>query len=566
MKRIIRISIFLIIISFLQVSCNENRLNPNPLSFHAPENVYVDEAGFEALLITMRKSLKAEYYGTFNWSTAEFASSDLAVAGYVPDFSVNTPTESDRVPYGTMFDAIYSYIKNANVLISRIDDVEWDDEEVRNRLLAEAYWHRAYLYYRLVHSYGDVPFIGEELTGAKLDFQTHSRWTILEKIKEDMEWAVDWLPETAAPRVPTKYGGYHLLTKIFLANKEWDNAIDAATMVIDGPFDLMTERFGNWADDSDRNVIWDLHRHENIHHSQNTETIHGLVDRDEAPDAAKENQRQAANYIPHYWDVADESGARGIARPSAMMDTLMRGQGIIVASNHYQFDIWKDNNSTWQNTADLRRSDHNWVEMSDIVYNEPDSPNFGEPISKEGWSTSADTTIRWYSWPHYKTYNPSNPVESTNDGGHGDSYVYRLAETYLLRAEAHYWNDNTGAAADDINKIRERANASSITGGEVTIDFIFDERARELYMEEPRHSEMVRVSNIMASENLNGYSLNNFSQNNWWYDRVMRINDNYDVPAGSWWQSQTPQIESYNVYWPIPQSVITANTMGDINQ
>src|SRR5690554_1413748 len=71
-------------------SCSKEWLEPEPLSFFAPENVYLDEAGFESLLITMRKNLKAEYYGTFNYSTAEFAPTDLGIAGYVPDFSINT--------------------------------------------------------------------------------------------------------------------------------------------------------------------------------------------------------------------------------------------------------------------------------------------------------------------------------------------------------------------------------------------------------------------------------------------------------------------------------------------
>lgn len=570
MNRIIKIHLTLVVILATTISCSDDFLSPKPLSFFAPENVYVDEAGFESLLVTMRKSLKAEHYGYFCWSTAEFAPSDIAIAGYVPDFSVNTPTSSDRIPYGSMFNEIYRYIKNSNVLISRIDDVEWVDEQVRNRLLAEAYWHRAYMYYRLVHSYGDVPFIGVELKGAKLDFQTHSRWAILDKIQQDLEWAVDWMPESAAPRVPTKYAGYHLLAKIYLANMMWDNAIAAATTVINGPHALMRDRFGVDIDDPNRNVIWDLHRHLNIHDPQNTETIHGLVDRFEAPDNAKQNQYLASNYSPHWWDVNDETGARGVERPSAMVDTLMRGQGIIVAANFYQFDIWKSDGFTWKDTPDLRRADINWIEMSgdmtEITYNLPTSPNYGELISWRFWPNATDTTLRWYSWPHYKTYNPSNIVESTNSGGHGDSYVFRLAETYLIRAEAHYWNENLSAAAADINIVRERAKAPLITASDVTIDYIFDERARELYAEEPRHTEMVRVSNIMAKLNISGYSLDNLSQSSWWYDRVMRLNDNYHIPAGSWWRGQTPRIEPHNIYWAIPQSVITANTKGLINQ
>ena len=566
MKRILYKNIlFIIAIGLLQGSCKEEWLEPEPLSIYAPENLYIDEAGFEALLITMRKSLKAEYYGYFNYSTAEFAPTDLAIAGYVPDFSINTPTSSDRIPYGPMFSAAYVYIKNANVLISRIDDVEWEDEAVRNRLLAEGYWHRAYWFYRLVHSYGDVPWIGEELKGAKLDFYTHSRWAILDKIQTDLEWAVEWLPESAGPRVPTKGAGNHLLTKVYLANLEFDKAVTAATRVINGPYSLMQNRFGSWADDPARNVIWDLHRHENIHDAQNTELILGLVDRDEAPDGARQNQTLAANFMPHYWDVPDGSGTRGIVYPSPMMDTLMRGQGIIVASNFYQFGIWADENYTWETTPDLRRADINWIEMSEIVYNRPGSPSYGQPIGKL-WPNPTDTTLRWFSWPHYKTYNPSNQVESTWSGGNGDSYVYRLAETYLLRAEAYYWKDQLALAAEDINQVRGRANAPLISAGDVTIDYIFDERARELYAEETRHSEMVRVSNIMAKQNMNGYSLNTLSEKSWWYDRLMALNEIYQMPAGTWWRSQTPKIQPYNIYWAIPQAAITANTMGKVNQ
>ncbi|GEO04759.1 membrane protein [Adhaeribacter aerolatus] len=549
----------------VQAACNKEWLEPEPLSFFAPGNVYVNEAGFESLLVTMRKSLKAEFYGQFNYSTAEFAPSDLAIAGYVPDFSINTPTSSDRVPYGTMFDPIYRYIKNANVLISRIDDIEWKDEKVKNRILAEAYWHRAYWYYRLVHSYGDVPFIGKELTGAKLDFQTHSRWAILEKIKTDMEWAVEWLSVTAGPRIPTKGAGNHLLTKIYLANTEFDKAIAAANKVIEGPYNLMTARFGKWAADAERNVIWDLHRHENINLAQNTETILALVDRWEAPDGARQNQNLAANFMPHYWDVPDKSGSRGIVYPSPMMDTLMRGQGIITASRFYQFKLWGDATYNWKNTPDLRRADINWIDMAEIKYNRPGSPNLNERI-QQLWPNKSDTTIRWFSWPHYLTYNPSNQAESTWSGGNGDAYVFRLAETYLLRAEAYYWKNQLALAAADINKVRARSKAPLITASEVTIDYIFDERARELYAEEPRHSEMVRVSNIMAKLNLNGYSLNNISQKSWWYDRVMQYNDLYKKPTGTWWRSQTVSIKPYNIYWAIPQSVITANTLGKINQ
>src|SRR5690606_17846047 len=117
------------------------------------------------------------------------------------------------------------------------------------------------------------------LSGAKLDFQTHSRSAILKKLQSDMEFAVQWMPVSTQPGIPSKGAGDHLLTKIYLANMEFDKAIESASRVINGPYKLMTERFGIDAADPRKNVIWDLHRPENKNISQNTETILAFVDR-----------------------------------------------------------------------------------------------------------------------------------------------------------------------------------------------------------------------------------------------------------------------------------------------
>ena len=136
----------------------------------------------------MRKDLKNENTGPINFLINEFAASDLGVASVQLDFYKLTPNTDRYYKYLSMFTTAYASIKNANVLISRIDNIKWTNPDDRNALLAEAYWHRAYWYYRLVNSYGDVPFISEELTGAKLDFATHSRWAILKNLSSLSRW------------------------------------------------------------------------------------------------------------------------------------------------------------------------------------------------------------------------------------------------------------------------------------------------------------------------------------------------------------------------------------------
>jgi hypothetical protein len=238
-------------------------------------------------------------------------------------------------------------------------------------------------------------------------------------------------------------------------------------------------------------------------------------------------------------------------------DTLFRGNGNTRATPYYLYEIWDYEN-------DLRRSDVNWVEWYEIKYNNPSSVDFGKPIDRANYASAVDTFQHSFSFPHYKTFIPEKDPSADPRGGNGDAYIFRLAETYLLRAEANFWKGELSAAANDLNRVRQRAGALPITAGEVTLDFIFDERARELFTEAPRHSELVRASYIMARENINGYNLENFSQNNWFYDRVMAKNVFFQINLT--WGQQSYRIAPHNVLWPIPETVITENTLGVINQ
>src|SRR5690606_17744401 len=138
------------------------------------------------------------------------------------------------------------------------------------------------------------------------------------------------------------------------------------------------------------------------------------------------------------------------------------------------------------------------------------------------------------------------------------------AETYLLRAEAYYWMGRMESAAADINQVRRRADAAEIAAGDMTIETILDERARELFAEEHRKSELVRISYIMAAEGRNGYSLTDFSKKNFWYDRVMATNNFYKTHLK--WGSSECRISPYHVLFPIQADAMNTNTVGVIDQ
>lgn len=167
-------------------------------------------------------------------------------------------------------------------------------------------------------------------------------------------------------------------------------------------------------------------------------------------------------------------------------------------------------------------------------------------------------------------------------GGETPWYIYRSAETYLMMAECYYWKGDNANAASMLNIVRARAGAEPLTGT-IGIAEVLAERARELYYEENRHVELVRISYLYAKtgkacEAFGGhtYTLNNFSGPggtgtnnkdagvNFYFDWVIKHNNFYNkgivIPYGEY------RLSVHHVLWPVPENAIKTNTGGVINQ
>tara|TARA_R110002124_G_scaffold85526_1_gene221942 strand:- start:29 stop:988 length:960 start_codon:yes stop_codon:yes gene_type:complete len=246
-----------------------------------------------------------------------------------------------------------------------------------------------------------------------------------------------------------------------------------------------------------------------------------------------------------------------------------RGIGRLRGTWYHQSMIWDDEN-------DLRHAPGNWMNMTDLVYNNPgissSDPYYGKNLefrNADGVVIVVDTIRSWFSWPHYKLYVP-DPLRVQPQGGQTDWYIFRLAESYLLRAEAKYWLGDLAGAADDINAVRTRAGAEPYDATDINIGTILDERARELYYEEPRKTELSRIANIFAMTGktaYNGKSYNeaDYSQDNFYYDRIMEVTDYYNKGVFTR-HGDTYTLSPYHVLWPIPQNAINSNTKGHLNQ
>lgn len=621
--------------------CSDDFLEPDPLSFYDPDRTFTTEAGLQAVLAFCDRHIKLYYATDHNEMLVlgtEYIFSDLMVASATDKRSMLcdvanmlTPTSENIGDDGKNYNNLdrtnsiwhfwhqtYYVIMQANTILKYVDKVEDLDETNKNIYRGRAYFHRAFRYLNLVFQFGDVPLITKVLDAPKLNYRSTKRDAILEMITKDMEYAVEWVPEQKDINViglVNKGACRMLLAKCYLALGEYSKAKDQLDIIINNSgYSLMTDNFGTFNDGGEpetwpitRNVIWDLHRAENKLIAANKEVIMGIPNRGAAKEAFVKMQTMRILY-PFLFDsrLKTKDGKQAllnIRRNSSDYNSkydYMRalGRGIATYRPTYfsTHSLWVVNGK--MDPTDLRHSSEtgNWMRMEDYRVNNKESSEFGNPITlfdDEGNLLCTDTIRRWYDVPHYKFY-LDDPVNEANisgsdgyrgatDGGNADWYLYRLAEAYLLRAEAKfYMNENDGTIKDDLNILRKRAKCSELYDGTVTIGDIMNERARELYWEEWRNVELTRVSLCLARSGKpdewgNTYSLDNFDKQSgtgpeggsYWYQRINHYSlynkglINIDATGNS-----TPNytMDKRNIYWPIYNASITANSRGQLAQ
>lgn len=378
---------------------------------------------------------------------------------------------------------------------------------------------------------------------------------------------------------------------------------------------LMTECFG--AEETTgspttktitRNVMWDLHRPQNKLASSNKEVIMGMVNQGEGGVGAVDVQW--LRIFAPFWNgnikaAAGHKNAKSINNWNKTQkqynDTLDwvrytgRGLGHCRLTYFAQHPLWKVNGV--EDDIDLRHNHDvgNWVRMTDFKYNDKwanngeDAEYYGKNIrlyDDDGTLLCSDTIRSWYDYPYYKLYvrdTKEHAIETASSftqtlGSCNDMYLYRLAEVYLLRAEARFFQDNNQGATEDVNTVRRRAKASQYYTS-VNIGDIMNERARELYLEEWRNTELKRVSYELAlsgkpDEWGNTYSLDNWDKQegtdeqggSYWYQRINHYSLYNKGAIVSNGKTLKYTMDKRNLFWPIPQGAIDANSEGQLHQ
>jgi hypothetical protein len=613
--------------------CKKAFLEPDPLSFYEPTTTFSTEAGLQSALATSDRHLRSYWTNIEANSNSvviatEYMFSDVAVYAKtdVDGNSVNfnfadnlTPTGGAAGPKGNdgnyinhFWEETYNGIKYANTVLTYVDKVTTLNEATKNAYKGRAYFHRAFRYLALVFQFGDVPLITKILEIPKQNYRSTKKAAILNMITQDMEFAVQWVPEQkdmTSVGMVNKGACRMLLIKCYLATGQWQKAKDQADILINqSGYSLMKNSFGTFYAGGEpktwpitRNVIWDLHRPENKLIASNTEVIMGMPNR-----GLQSNFQFSAMRIfgpalnngslkAPDGKNAEDLYARNNANYRADLDygrAIGRGIGVFRPTQYAQHGMWVVNGV--EDVTDLRHNSKvgNWGRMDSVKYGTNTTTWRGKNLMLYHPTTGAilcsDTIRCWFDWPHYKIFIQdaeaeanlgANAYAGATKGSVADWYLYRLAEAYLLRAEAKFYLGDAAGAAADVNELRKRAGSTQLYTT-VTIGDIMDERARELYLEEWRHMELSRVSYCLAlsgkpDEWGNTYNVDTYDKasgvdlngGSYWYQRVVRDGGIYNT-GGVISNNRTLnyKMNKCNLYWPIPNSAITANNKGVLSQ
>ncbi len=536
-------------------ACNDSILTETPRDFLSPDNAYLTEQGALQGITALHDRVRAAYYsfgefGTMNWQSH---GSDLGYVGENPDRQVAyLNSYEDATPIARYvvdtWNTGFQIIQWANVLIEKVglaDPAVFKNGEAgKNLYIAEARFFRAFAYRYLVSSYGDIPLLRTPVNSAKADFTRDPAASIHELMAEDFKFASEHLPDRgkeAAPGRITKGPALHYLGEVYLELKKPELAVEALTKVVDNSgYDLMTQRFGTRLNNDifgSGDPYYDLFGYRNHNLPENKEAMWVI----QCEPNIQGGGRVATAYIfgPRYFDIGlTPDGKQAYLGTiyngvhTGYSDILSRGTANVRGTNLVYYYIWKDN---WN--IDMRNAKHNIIR--DFYYDNPASAYHNKKIDFSLYNPARpnlmlDTTKNLFP-VHTKFLDPQNYFLEPNRAGggttHKDFYALRFAESLLLRAEAYLGTNQKDLALKDVNRVRARSKATPATTDQLNIDYVLDERVRELYGEEWRLVTLRRVGKLL--------------------ERTLKYNDNPMIPGA--------RMKPHNVVWPIPQAQIDLN-------
>ncbi|GGF31152.1 RagB/SusD family nutrient uptake outer membrane protein [Echinicola rosea] len=394
----------------------------------------------------------------------------------------------------------YEGINTCNAVIARAPEVTGIDEALMAQYIAEAKFIRAHHYFLLTQHFGGVDL---QLSETVLPTNEVNRSTVAEMyaaIIADLEAAMPDLESTMRASDygrATRAAAEHLLGLVYLTKgyseaaegSDFANAESYFQNVIDDyGFRLLPDfgdvyAFGNEINDE---VIFSIQytRDPLTNGGGNNTHLYFLMEYDVQPGM----QRDVANGRP--WKRY---------RPTDYtLNEVFVNRDVDARYQKSFKDVFYSNSpGDYNTTFDLSKNTVSFAEGDTAIY----IPGYEIPETERASKPYQILTPSMYTDKLYPTLNKHldpGRQDKTQAAGGRDYIAFRLADTYLMLAEAQFQQGNIDNAVENINAIRRRAAwpgmeaDMEITAAELDLEFIMDERARELLGEQKRWMDLVR--------------------------------------------------------------------------
>ncbi|WP_406843836.1 RagB/SusD family nutrient uptake outer membrane protein [Flavobacterium soyae] len=520
MKKII---ILLGIAAMVLNSCS-NYIEEESLSNVPADATYKTASGYQLLINTNYAWLKSIYGGNpwlFEAGTDMYAEGRTPEPAGLSQYTLLIPS-SDNV--ADLYTPCYQLIQSVNkaVYYSAITEQTAN----LNTLVGEARFLRAQAYFLLVQTYGGVPIVNENITTPVLSFHRNTAEEVYTQIISDLDAALASVGTNSYSTTGkvNKRAVNDLLAKVYLtrgyetfgkaddfakAAAYADAAIGGQTLAL--AFDQLFKP-GN-----------DL----------NAETIFS-VQYDKA--STSTDPTKLGNNQFYYF-----SSYLGGAETGAPLRSYN------LCPTDYALGLYEKGDKRWEGTfmTEILEGPEttNGVTKNVLYYpyyrsTNPASlkvrhfyePKWFTPADRVAWETAnaarKSATFVYHPWGEYsaahtliknldcytipvKKFDDPDPTTPSSTGpvSTRDIIVSRLGETYLIAAEAYLKAGNPGTGLDRLNEVRRRAGVANATAAEFNIDYILDERGRELLGEYKRWFDLKRTGTLVARASAHNYKI-----------------------------------------------------------
>ncbi len=379
----------------------------------------------------------------------------------------------------------YKIVDRSNAIIQAAENLE--DFDGKNKIIAEAKCMRANSYFSLYRMFNNI-FVTTEPTTPENAFDVpqtkSSEEEIFSLLKSDLDFAINNLDYTTEQFGRWAQGAArHLRAKVAMWENDWPEAISQTEAIItSGQHNLTATTKEVFAGELDH-----------------SETLFAI-------NFEKETIGGGGHHIMSWNMISSYADAPGLVQST---ENGGAGAGFFSLNNYLIELLNADPNDDRKNNS---------YYIFEYAYNDestlPQGKQLGDALDLYTNSETDENEFITY----YRRQNPGvlkffdDQVEPTDRNHFKNIMIYRLAETYLIAAEANMMQGNNAKALEYVNLVRSRANAAPINT--VDLQAILDERARELAFEGQRWYTLKRTGKLyeFLLDHMNNDNMNRFYQ------------------------------------------------------